>query len=1319
MHTDPEDIAPFVPLTVIRRIEADASPVLHPTLERQEAAVLFADISGFTRLAEKLSREGRAGAERLTASLNGFFGTIIDRVLDHGGDIVKFAGDAFMAIWPSSSSQGSIRAARHALQSALLIQHELEQTKVMQGVDLSLKIVVGVGEIMLAHVGGVYGRWEILIAGPALDQIGKIAHACGPGDVVIGEDAFAELRPFFNGRSSTPGVIAVKMNRMPITALKVTPRPIPPALAPAILAYLPAAIKSRIAAGQSAWLAEFRPSTILFVNLPDLKSGIGLERLQEAIRTVQSVVYQYEGSFNKLSVDDKGATVVAVMGLPPLAHEDDAVRGVIAATELRAELGKIGFSASIGVTTGRTFCTTVGNARRREYTVIGDNVNLSARLMQAAGGGILCDGATVAASRDKYRFEDLPPLKLKGKSDPEPVFRPLGPVEQAASHDPELIGRIRERCRLTELLHNLRDHHHGKVVLLEAEPGMGKSRLLETLLEEAAAARVPAFLGRGSSLDRRAPYQGWRGVFRELLSGEQPTACLPTPVRDQLEEILESSELAPLMGALRLSPREVEDNEVLGQLSAREKADNLRQVLFTLLERASRATPFLLVLDDAHGFDSASLALLRRLALSAPRMLLVLAVRSGRGGDMALDDLSKSAHVETIELAGLDLEDTEKLIARLLGARTVAPDALRILHEKSQGNPLVLEQLVSSLRTGGGLTVDGGRAALQGSQRLSSLPDTLQGLVTSRVDQLDPAPQLVLKTASVIGLTFTLEPLLAIYPFPTTADELARMAVPLVSASILEMETTDEGPHYHFRSRIVRDAAYELLPFSQRRQFHQSLACWYEARETGADPPDMVTVNRLAHHWVLAEVAEKAVPYLERSGELSLSAGADAESREAYQELIDQVSCHGLLFPVEQRTLWLRNLAQAHLGLGQLRESETTLLTALEILGHPLPSEGLKFHASIATEVVVQLTHRLRSARLPSTPPDAHDTRLALADILERLVEIYYLGNDPQALLLAGLRSLNISEQAGPSPELARAYSTACIAASLVPIHRLARHFAARALEVVELVDHPPSRTWVLLTASTYRVGVAEWEPARLALEENLVTCRELKKRQRWGESATVLGAVHYFQGRFERALALWNEVYDEARRAGDVLQEAWGHGGRAMNLLRLDLWEDAAREAEEALPLFAANRDNISALTTGGIRALALWRTGAHDSAVASALGQLGLIERSGSPASYFLLEGIAGVTEVLLRRWQSAPGATEVRAPAARALKAMRRYARIFPLGRPRADFLEGLHLWLDGQHERGRGKLELAASGARTLGMAFEEAQALKELRALDAK
>jgi class 3 adenylate cyclase len=277
-------------------------------------------------------------------------------------------------------------------------------------------------------------------------------------------------------------------------------------------AYIPGAILTRLAAGQISWLAELRRVTVIFINLPDLNHTMPLEQAQTVMRTLQAALYRYEGSINKLNVDDKGVTLVAALGLPPLAHEDDAIRGVQAALAMQTALRDLGLRSAIGITTGRAFCGAIGSEQRREYTMIGNVVNLAARLMQAATGDILSDTATVQAAQTHLVFESLPAISIKGRAEPVLVFRPRGETKTVVRPQAAIVGRNAERMLLSDQIQRLLRSEESGVVVIEGEAGIGKSRLVEELQRQAQVLGVNSLVGFGDAIEKSRPYHAWRDL---------------------------------------------------------------------------------------------------------------------------------------------------------------------------------------------------------------------------------------------------------------------------------------------------------------------------------------------------------------------------------------------------------------------------------------------------------------------------------------------------------------------------------------------------------------------------------------------------------------------------------------------------------------------------------------------------------------------------------------------------------------------------------------------------------------------------------------
>lgn len=321
-----------------------------------------------------------------------------------------------------------------AAQYALAIRNELRDYTAVGGERLSLKVAVGAERVQAFHIGGVFRRWKFAVCGAP----GDVALSCAAEIILTGLTVTKPLpvgcfKPI--NLKTTAKVVATQ-----ITAAKqadVQP----------LKSLIPAAIHQRLEAGQSVWLGELRSITLLFVSLPGLTAQTPIEEAHRAMRTLLTALYSNESSVNKLSADDKGVSLIAALGLPPLAHNDDPTRRTLAALAMHRGLGVPGWQSSIGVTTGRVFCSTFGNERRREYTIMGDTVNLSTGPMQAGNGGILCDTETQLETNKFVEFATLKPIAVKGKDGVIAVFEPKAELNLDTHGDADLsfVGRRSER----------------------------------------------------------------------------------------------------------------------------------------------------------------------------------------------------------------------------------------------------------------------------------------------------------------------------------------------------------------------------------------------------------------------------------------------------------------------------------------------------------------------------------------------------------------------------------------------------------------------------------------------------------------------------------------------------------------------------------------------------------------------------------------------------------------------------------------------------------------------------------------------------------
>lgn len=894
MVEDPiEGAASYLPARVARQFATSPSQCDVPRADRFTGAVLLADISGFTALSESLGRRGDVGAEDLTRFLNTYFGRLIDLIVEHGGDIVKFAGDALLAVWPADE-EDLVTSTCRAAQCGLAAQERLHDFQATADLRLSLRIGVSAGRLAILHVGGVDGRYELVGTGEPLAEMSAANAQARPGQVALSPESWALVHERIAGERLPGGAVCVHGLHNPLALRPL--EPIPAADQRALLAYVPPAAIDQLARGGSGWLAELRRVTVLFVNFPGLTPSTPLERAQAVMRELQTVLYRYEGTINKLSLDDKGASLVAALGLPPLSHEDDPERGVRAAVAIQERLALMQVRHSTGIATGLAFCGIVGNATRREYTMIGDVVNLAARLMQAAKGGILCDRATYEAGRARLGFEALPAIRVKGKADDIAVYRPLASAAWSGTRRTEsadaTVGRLAEQRAIDEALGALAERGEGAVIVFEGMAGIGKSRLIDEVRRRARRFGLACLESVGDAMEKSTAFHAWRVVFDQAF-GLDPRAGADERRAQVSARVAacgrpEWPALLPLLNpVLRTTFPPTEATASMNdQARASATYDFLANLLVALPQEGLRQA---VVMEDAQWMDSASLALASRICLRREPVVMVFTIRPIPGPAFEeVRALSRAPGARRFDLEPLGAEESVEIACRALGVTRVPDEVEAIIRSKAEGNPLLSQELVRALRDAGLIQVSDGAcrlAAGAGDLRSVDLPNSIQGAVTVRLDRLSPSQRLVLKFASVVGRVF--EPDVVWRLHGGQADEASVLddLRALVAMRICVLERSDPTPAYAFGHTAFQEVTYRQMLFSQRRQLHQAMAELIEARH--ADAP-AGAYPLLALHWRKAvedsdaepALVWKAIDYLQKAGEQALQQFANQEAVE-------------------------------------------------------------------------------------------------------------------------------------------------------------------------------------------------------------------------------------------------------------------------------------------------------------------------------------------------------------------------------------------------------------------------------------------------------
>jgi class 3 adenylate cyclase/tetratricopeptide (TPR) repeat protein len=644
-----------------------------------------------------------------------------------------------------------------------------------------------------------------------------------------------------------------------------------------------------------------------------------LARYFERMRTI---VEAHGGTVEKFI----GDAVMAVFGVP-VVHEDDAVRAVRAAAEMRDALPELGVQARIGVNTGEVVTGT------EERLATGDAVNVAARLQQAAGAGeILLGAETRSLARDAIMVEELPRLELKGKHEPVAAFR-LTAVERhapgVARHlDAPMVGRADERKLLDNAFANAVRRRACALFTLLGTAGVGKSRLTREFL---AGVDALAVVGRCLSYGEGITY--W-------------------PVVEILKQLGAEGGADPI-------------GVVLGESELPTTPEEIAWAVRKLLEASAQDRPLVVVFDDVHWGEPTFLDLVEHVAdlsRDAPILLLCLARpelldrRPGWGGG--------KLNATTVLLEPLDAAETGELIERLLGGEVLEPGLAERIRVAAEGNPLYVEEMLAMVRESG--------------ERDVVVPPTIKALLAARLDQLDPAERAVLERGAVEGQLFHSAAVAALASPPAPAE---RQLVSLVRKELVRPDRAQlpAGDAYRFRHLLIRDAAYDALPKAVRAELHQKFAAWLEERADDLVERDEIVGYHLEQAYrYRAELGEADEALAARAAALLAASGRTARVRGDLRAAAGLVTRAAALHPRGRLEL-LPDLGDLLFDTGEVAQATAVLDEAIAT-AHDQGDEGIEAVAKAWRALVA--TH--------AGEKDARSERvIALADeaaaVLERL----------------------------------------------------------------------------------------------------------------------------------------------------------------------------------------------------------------------------------------------------------------------------------------------------------------------------------------------
>jgi len=641
--------------------------------------------------------------------------------------------------------------------------------------------------------------------------------------------------------------------------------------------YTPQFLRNKILKTRRSIEGELKMVTVLFADVVNstaftesLKADDIHQIMDGAFKILMNEIHKYEGNINQFTGDG----IMALFGAP-IAHENHAQRACYAALSIQRALKEyrkmlrgnygIEFEMRMGMDSGRVMVGAIGDDLRMDYTADGHTTILAKRLESIAETGtIMVSENTYCLIKPYFKFKELPPMSLKGIKDKQHAFLLFDVsglttrFEKAISKGlTRFVGRKNSMGLLRETWSRAIEGT-GQVIEIMGEAGVGKSRLLFEFKESLVAEDVYFFGGRCPPQDASISYLPFRDILKSYFSITEGRSI--SHITKQLEEKLTSmsKEFSPVMilALQQLLSGEIAD-ETWNHIEPKKRMLHIFEALKHLFITISLEKPVIIAIDDLQWMDKTSREFLDYFVESIAHhpILVVLLYRPEY-----VHTWTSRTHYKWIGLGHLTKESSIELISALLEDVSVNSDVENLILRKSAGNPLFIEELTYALLESHIIEPKNNEFVLVGTLEDIEMPDTIYGIIASRIDRLDDMTKFILQTASVIGETFDYRILQAI---ADTREELKPYLEELQHLEFIYEKELFPELEYVFRHGLIQEVAYESLPSKQRVELHKRIGSQIE--RIYADGLEKF-FEKLSYHFSLGENYPSAYKYLKLSG---------------------------------------------------------------------------------------------------------------------------------------------------------------------------------------------------------------------------------------------------------------------------------------------------------------------------------------------------------------------------------------------------------------------------------------------------------------------
>lgn len=865
-------------------------------LRKKRGSVLFLDISGFTGMTEKLMLTGREGSEELTFLINKYFDCVIDIIYYYGGDIIKFGGDALLCyFWGLDSYRLALQSVERIMR---LMKREYVRVNTSAG-KFALNVHCGIseGEFWECSVGEEGEQLEYLIFGDAVRQAITLAESVAANEVGVGRSLSNKVNDLFKYEVIERGEV-IKLRELNVC--KEVSRRVDIGDRDEYLLFdgeqfIPKYIREHIE--RADYIGEHRRVIVCFL---ELRGAYGLlmsiknkkrgseidsyfiEVMSRVYTDIGRVLENYEGTYLKTDISANGEKIIYLFGAP-VSHEDDMERALEATNEIieslkgvnevyKAELLALDdiFTVRCGLAAGDAFWAIVGSKLRKELTVMGDSVNLAARLMNLSPAWSISVVEQFTKKSPNYEWIYIGDYLIKGKRDKFKVYKfgkKIMSSQLSLQGEELIIGREKE---LDELDKCIDATYKGNKYLISicADAGMGKTLLCDNFIKRCRLKGVSLLKLTCHAFVSEEPYYIWKQLIKQIFELNDINVSDAKSIESFLSKHIGAhKKWIPVINAIL--DIAINENEWTNSLDSKGRKAKLYELIYRFMSKLSELNPLFIVIDDAHWMDNASLELIKHL-YSIPSQEKVMTVLSHRK-ELRIDELKSLTSTKAIDLEKFGREESYRLMDHILGIDKRFKEIKKTIIEKADGNPLFIKLLSENVIT---------QAEI--SYKEVILPDSISSMFLSIIDRFPNEEKSFIKLASIIGKTFNINDMKEIFSAELKEFELDLTAERLCQNQWIIKEYDSQ---YSFRYPLMQEVAYDSIPYSYKRLFHSKIAAYYENKAKDSSK----ILEFLTYHYYRSSNADKAIEHLINAAHKSNSLYLLNQSSKYFSDAVDMI----------------------------------------------------------------------------------------------------------------------------------------------------------------------------------------------------------------------------------------------------------------------------------------------------------------------------------------------------------------------------------------------------------------------------------------------